>query len=901
MRTFLVYLLILFAPIAAFAVDVTVVPDGQVMEEATVEYNPFKGAMLVKSYGFEEDDDRDYDQQPDEWLRREGDEFPSYIKMKIDYDRAATGLQSLRIQANGGMAIYYSPPIRIDDLHSYVFQSRVFCKDLHNDAVMISLSFLNDRRERIQRTLSKPVSGSSDDWQTIQVGPITPMDGVRFAVIGVHLVHSDKMDIKGTAWVDDIWLGKLPRFFLESNFTTHFRQTDTPISVNAHVTGLDSGTENDHYVYQLFLKAHDVNGRLIARRTLLLTPNRELEDDKAALLQKAIAWDIPSQPPGFYRVSSQLQREGQVIMRKETSFVVLDLVKTASLQGEFGLAVPHGADQLEAADFVSIMVESGINWIKYPMWDRADQHDSNKQMFLGSVLSGLEEKGISTVGLLNHPPMELRNKFPSDWEGVSNIFTMPIPFWKYSIDDVMAKYSGNVRIWQLGDDSDKSFMGRSDMMVTLSNIKAEFDRIGRDTNIGVSWDWQLPIPTSERANEFFLALNSQQGLNPEQISDKLRATEGHGFERWVHLTSTPLQSTPPKLMEARASDLVKRMIAAKIGGAEKIFMTDIFDPETGLLREDGSPTELFIPWRTLALALRGSDYLGSMQFPNGSINYIFSRQGQATLVIWNPSSTEESPLIEEMYLGEDVQLTTIWGQRTSLPLVKRIGQRIPVTAHPQILTNVSEALVRFMMSVKFEKGQIPSSTAYHHDAIIGRNTFSTGTSGALNFKPPKEWDVDPKVFRMGLARGEEFRMPFTIKLPASTSLGKRLIPIEFEMEDGQLAFTVYRDYEIGMGDVEISVEVIPDAKNNQLIVEQTIFNNTSPAELLDFRCSLDVRGRRRQYKSVTKLDGGQSIKKTFFVDDPGSLTDFTFKLRAEQVDGRRMLNYTWTPDQISTR
>ncbi len=882
----------------AFGIEVDVLPNDQMLEEATLDYDPFDGAILVQEYSFEQKDDRDFDQQPDDWLRRIGVEFPQYVDMEIDRKVSAEGTQSLRIDANGGKATYYSPLIRIDDLHSYVFQAKAKSEGLKNDAFVVSISFLNDQRQRVQRFLTQPVTGNSEDWLSLQLGPLTPLPDVRFVVIGCHLIHSDKMDISGSAWIDSIWLGRLPRFFLESNFETQFLQTDSTIQIKSYVTGLDNEKEGQNSNYHLFLRINDINGKEIDRRAFLLRPD-STESLSVKLSQRdPIPWNVPKQPPGYYRITSQLQREGRIVIKKNTSFAVLDLHNDEGEIGEFGLSVPKSPDQsLPVKDFVSIMVVSGSNWIKYPLWDFAENQDTHRQVYVGSLLDGMIEKNITPIGMLNHPPTSLREKFPVDWQGISEIFTMPSTFWQYSVDEVMAKFSGNVRYWQLGEDTDKSFVGLTAINQTLSVVKSEFDRIGRDTRVGVHWDWEQSLPNSPRANEFFLVLNSETTQTPEKILSKLRATADKGYERWVLLT--PLSATNTGTlddeiisMEVRASDLVKRMTVAKVGGAEKIFASSIFDPDTGLLHEDGSPTELFVPWRTTATALRNAQFIGSLQLPNSSTNYLFSQNGKVTMVVWN-----EEPVEEEVYLGDLVDLNSIWGHRQRLTFHSGAGQRFQVTREPQIITNCNESLVKFQMAVEFERGRLPSSTEYQQEAILGVNTFSSGTSGQIVFNPPKEWDVDPKTYQFGLARGEEFRMPMIIKLPASTSLGRHLIPIEFRMDDEQIRFNVYRYYEIGIGDIEVTVEVFPDPETKRLIVEQTIINKTQPPERLDFRCSLDVRGRRRQYKNVTKLDSGQTVTKSFYIENPETLTDFTFKLRAEQIDGRRVLNYIWTPEE----
>ena len=115
--------------------------------------------------------------------------------------------------------------------------------------------------------------------------------------------------------------------------------------------------------------------------------------------------------------------------------------------------------------------------------------------------------------------------------------------------------------------------------------------------------------------------------------------------------------------------MVQRLLAAKIAGAEAIFIERPFDPASGLLYEDGSPTELLLPWRTTALALAGTEYLGSLQLPAGSTNHVFARGDDVVMVVWNTEQVEEV-----VDLGQDIEQTDVWGRRVARATTKRTAR-----------------------------------------------------------------------------------------------------------------------------------------------------------------------------------------------------------------------------------
>jgi hypothetical protein len=357
--------------------------------------------------------------------------------------------------------------------------------------------------------------------------------------------------------------------------------------------------------------------------------------------------------------------------------------------------------------------------------------------------------------------------------------------------------------------------------------------------------------------------------------------------RWVLLK--PLAKSQYSA-EERGSDLVKRMVAAKIAGAEAIFAIDVFDEEHGLMRPEGAPTPLFLPWRTAALALREAEFLGSFTLPGGSQNYLFAHegQGQAVMIAWN-----DAPVVEEVYLGNQISISDVLGRKVAADRNPETGcQRIPVGPAPIIVHGCSEAICRWCLAVHFERGKLPSSSGRHRDTVIGQNYFSQGVSGTATLNLPKDWEVEPRSWSFPLAVGERFQLPTTLTLPPNVGLGEQNVSIDFEIEaEEKHRFRVYRQYEVGLGDVVIRVvdSRLPDGR---LKIDQTIFNNTDPGELLDFDCSLFIPGMKRQKASVTRLGRGKNLK-IYHLPNADALRGKELQIRAEQIGGSRVMTYRW--------
>ncbi|MCA8987945.1 MAG: hypothetical protein KDA78_09910 [Planctomycetaceae bacterium] len=844
-----------------------------------------EGAVPIRYFSFEGDEDRDYDRQPDDWVRRRGQDFRNYVISEIDFEQAHQGQRSLRIDANGSNAAYYSQPLPIDSQHSYLIKAAILTRGLNYNAAVVSFSFLNHRKQRIQRVVTSPVSGSHSDWQVMELKPVNPHPDIRFVVVGCHIIPSEYSDFEGSAWFDSIMIGKLPQLNLASNFETHFRQAKSEIAIESYATGLDHSYNGENFDYKLRLQAEDVNGNILEQTVHQLTPTSdEMTDDGRT------QWMLPVFPVGYYRVNATLLRNDEEIVRRSTSFAVLNLHGKSSNKGEFGWNLSGPESNIRPEDMLAITQEAGINWVKIPVWERAYSSGSSET---GQLLTGVRNQSIVPVGMLVQPPEKIRGKFTEHWTGISELFTSPPIVWREAANQVMALYSPTVTRWQLGDDRDSSFVGLPQFADNMETIREELQRIGQIRQLGARWNVGADVQKNSTIQKNFLTLEFNEETPFDELCASIQLVHDRGFEAWVIVKASKRseEMTP----HARANSLVRRMIDAKRSGADLIFAHDVFDEEYGLLNMDGSPADLFLPWRTVSLALQGSEYAGSIQLPNKSTNHVFLREQDAVIVIWNDQPTEE-----EIYLGDDVVLHEVWGERTRLMGSSENGrQKIKVTQVPTILTGCSTELARWRMGVSFEKGRIANSASEHEDSLIVTNTFPWNIQGTVKIHSDLGWEISPQQLELAAPKAEQVAIPLSIRLPSQATVGEQTIAMEFDLGGSGLSFPflVYRDYLVGSGDVHMEVH-LSKGPNGTLIVEQHITNETNPPESLDFRCNLLIRGRRRNTRNMTGLLSGQTRKTVYVIPEFETLVSKDLWLRAEQKNGVRTLNEMLTEDQV---
>ncbi len=850
-------------------------------------------AYEVHRFSFE--DDADYDRQPDGWSRRRGPGFPQYVRATIDRDVAAHGSQSLLVDLNGAAFAYYSPLVDVDGDHSYVLRARIRSAGLSSDAALVSVSLLDSTRKRVARYLSRPVTGEHRRWANVEIGPFRPGPDVRFLVVGCHIAQGETTDVRGQVWFDDLWLGSMPLLELSQKDGLHFLQPRDDIEINARATGLAGGL-----AHRLRLKLEDGAGLTLDHADFDLT-----SDDPVGAKTESrapIAWVLPPRPNGFYRVRAVLERAGAQVLTKESSFVVMDAAP-GNAPGEFGWSVSAGPGRLPLADLADIAARSGVNWLKLPLWSAgfAEQNSDFSTSKMTLFLDKLDQQGISLVGMLSDPPAQLTEKYARHWVGISKIFTMPREFWSPSLEPIIARHSFRIRHWQLGTETDDSFVGLSTLPATVATVKHELDRIGHDARVGFHWKWDQPCPELASSEHSFLSLGEPASQDDAELQNNLERTRTWPLQRWALVAPPPKAEKTP---EERATDLARQMLAAKLGRAEAIFVTDPFDAERGLLNADGSPTELYLPWRTVALALRGAKYLGRFDLPQKSPNAVFDHGNEIVVVVWNAQ-----PAREDFYFGEQPIAVDLWGRRTKLPVSQRaasqsgesgfsppVTQTVDVGPVPTIIRNCSTFVSRWRLAAKFEKGRISSEFGQHEDALLVSNTFPQGISGKAVIHFPPGWDVDPHQWTLQAAAGENFKLPLLLTFPPEADLGDLRPSIDFEVTaDRPYRFSMFLPYRLGLGDVELTV-VSRRTPDGRLEVEQKITNNTEPLEVLDFNCRLVVPRQIRQQHFVTRLGHGED-KRIYVVPNAAALRGGQLWLRAEQVNGRRVLNYHWTVEE----
>jgi hypothetical protein len=384
----------------------------------------------------------------------------------------------------------------------------------------------------------------------------------------------------------------------------------------------------------------------------------------------------------------------------------------------------------------------------------------------------------------------------------------------------------------------------------------------------------------------FVSRYGEPTLAAGELTEYLAATKGRVPNQWISLD----RLDPARYdTAARVTDLVLRVVAAKEQGVEKIFFNDPLNPRGGLVREDGGAAELLLPWRTVALALGGAKYVGRLELAGGSENRVFLRGKQVVVVLWNSVPTKET-----IDCGRQFRASDVWG-RVSEPAEGQGAPTVDVGPLPTFISGLNEAIVRWKMSVVFDRDRLPSvSGAPHYVRVKWQNYFDQPAGGKVRLVVPAGWRVTPETIDLKMAAGETLQQTLELVIPPSASCGRDWLRLDFDVQAGEpCQFSVRRPIELGLGDVYVELSTHLNSAG-ELEVEQRMINHTD--DRISFRCHLSVPNRRRLRTQVWKLPPGDDVQ-TYRLPAGDELVGQMFRLQAEEVGGkRRNLNYTFTAE-----
>jgi hypothetical protein len=241
-----------------------------------------------------------------------------------------------------------------------------------------------------------------------------------------------------------------------------------------------------------------------------------------------------------------------------------------------------------------------------------------------------------------------------------------------------------------------------------------------------------------------------------------------------------------------------------------------------------------------------------------------------------------------------VKILDVWG-RERKPDEQENRQVIEVEPLPRFVAGVNPQIARWRIAAKFGTKHVPSVFGESHpNKLFIHNTFAQGVGGTVELVAPEGWQISPTRIDFKLAANETISRPFEVSLPFDASSGVAPVRADFTVEaDRQYRFSVYRELSVGDGEIQLETNTRVE-EDGSLVVEQRMVNHGD--KLVDFKCLLYAPGRRTQRTQVFRLGNNPDVKLYRFPDG-AQLLGAEFWLRAQEVDGSRVLNHRFVIQQ----
>lgn len=913
-------------------------------------------SSTIYANSFDNQADINYDTWPDHWHRATSIAYPHYTSVAIHSDASAENGRCLQMRLDGGGARIDSPAIPILPKFGYKLIARVRGKHLRHTRPTIFVELQNRQGERVQVEATEPLSASGE-WVEVEIGPFHPSrEEIDRAIIVIDAPRGKRGDLSGQFEIDQVLLERLPSMKITTGRACNVYDKLTDIEVECTLSGIRD--QNPEIRFQLLDAAtsreiagksttQELHGRLISEDSLNARDITVAAGNYTRGYEGSTVWKPQIDDYGFYKIRVEMLRElsaesteemsdydRQLEERIITLAVLPELPRSSA--GEFGWSLPAADNPLSFDMLTQLLPRAGVHWVKMPVWYEAD--DRARGEAIVRFAERLSSSGIELVGVLDNPMDDYRLRDPTTPSNIANILLADPSFWQPKFEHIMTRLSLRLRWWQLGSDGDTSFYGYPDLSEKLLSIRKHLFRFGQDVKLGLGWRWPHKTdidpwsPPVKNPTWDYEQMSAEPGLSATELEAHMSSIPNTSALRWVlvtpdvgqrhdapmHNETSPNQTATletaavenaaidepageQRAHDDRVREFVQQMVTAKMHGAQGVFVANPFSGPKGVMKLDGTPGELFLPWRTTAHLLGGCTYLGHIQLPNDSTNQIFAtRDDQIVMIVWN-----DEPTTERLYLGESIHIVDVWGKQQAFNVDAEGRVELEVDRRPRFVLGMNRAIAEWRMSIEFDQLRIPSVFSRVHPNIIrGHNPFRQAVTARYSIHAPTsathiaqgtalpgarntDWDILPRRGDLAIGSNQPFELPIRIELSEAT-YGPQPIRIDFDVDgDRPYKFSAWRQLYVGLGDIQISIQSRLDDQG-ALIVEQRMVN-TGP-DTADFKCLLYAPPRRRKRTQVVML-GPDGNTKTYKYSNAEELLGQVLKLRAEQIDGSRVLVY----------
>jgi len=885
---------------------------------------PAEVTRVLRTFDFEERQLGNVEDLPMNWAKVEGPGLPLYVNGYLSTQRHRSGQYSFQFDLNGGALIYRYPSgqIPVQQGGHYRVAGFVQTTPLPNARARLT-AYLTDIDGHVllpslrhSELFAAPPGDQS--WHELSVEVTADTSAAAFLVIELELLQPAQyaasslgartlfaQDIHGSAWFDDVTVSQVPQVFMTTDRPGNMFRRSDPLRIAVQVS--DRFTD-------------DLSAQLVVRdaRANVVYQNTEgLELAAAQSIAPGTKRILLLLPPtlgtGWYQASLEMSSHGQFVSRQTLNFV--------HLADDAPAAVPDQRFGMNAAELPfdgwsglpDLLPTIGAGRVKLAVWSKdGDIQESGRESF-DHLLTRLNDLGIVPTACLSELPPEIRRKLNGgSWP---SLLTADRQLWQPQLAYLIARHADHLHQWQIGLDGSDLFAQDPQMREVYSLIYTEFANLMDKPDLAMPWPawYELggQVPST-------VALYVKPEVLPSQlplyISD-LKTSQDQGFLT-SDLKGSPASKAPLRRVqnlslylepidrdkygrEVQIADLAQRIVYALSAGAERIDLKLPFAIQRVGDQIMSQPDELLLVARTMMTTLSGARYCGTINLATGVEAFLFDKDDQGIIMLWDRASTSGKVRQLSLHLGVHPRSIDMWGNIS--PLIQPTAPGNPssgsdeksgtalvlVGSMPIFLIDIDVFLAQMRASVSIDDPKIESSFKQHTRHIRFLNPYHQAISGMVRLRPPTGWTLNPPSMVYSLNPGETFDREVSIEFPYNSFAGAKTIIADISVQsDKNDTFSVPIVLKLGLSDVGLQSLALRDG--HDLIVQQMITNYGEKP--INYTAYAIFPGQARQERLVTDLAAGATTIKKYRFTNVALTPDAKARTGIKETDGVRILN-----------
>jgi hypothetical protein len=908
---------------------------------------PAEVRRVLRTFDFEERSLGNDEDLPMHWAKVDGEGFPHYVNGRLTTDTARSGKYSFRFDLDGGSLAYRYQPGLIKVRPGGHYHVEGYCKTtlLPHARARMTAYFVDVDGRLVQGSVRHSElyagRGIDDDWHPLSIemsaeGPRSqlsrnktpPADSLVIelellqaaqyeeADLGQRTLHAQ--DIRGSAWFDDINVSQVPRVLMVTDQPGNIFRKGERLRLRVHVD--DAFT--DDLAAQLVVS--NVIGQVVYQRSGALDLSTAKVVGPARM---RLTMDLPELPAGWYQAALVMSSGAKYLGSQSLALVQLaDDAPPVRPDGRFGfIATDLPFAGWEALPDILPLLSAGR--VKLALWSEGGDIQEMDAGAFDSVLERLQELGITpTACLLDLPPALAKAldaealshspdpEHPVIETGWARVLEADPKLWQPQLSYLISRHANHLDRWQLGADGSDAFVTDPKMRQAFGRVYKEFARLLEKPDLAMPWPAWFE-PNGALPATVALSIPPQIVLPrqlPLYVQDLTSLTDENGAPTTAPSTGPTAQPARVRNLslslqwldrdrygrEAQIRDLAQRVVYALSADARRIDLPLPFsvrnEPDGSVIQE---PQELFPVLRTLITTLGGATYKGKMPVADGVEAFLFDRNGQGILAVWDKAASSPGALPRELALnlGEHPVSVDLFGNIR--PLLKRAGADLPgfegagqvrlkLGALPLLLVGIDGQLAQLRSSVVLDRPLIESNFQPHSRRLRFVNTYKNPISGDVHLRPPEGWTINPPSISFSLNPGEAFDQELEIEIPYNSVAGAKTIMARFSMPgESTPQFTVPVAASLGLSDVGMQTLALRDG--DDVVVQQMITNYGDKP--INYGAFAIFPGQARQERLVTNLGPGHTaIKRYRFTSVRGGAVKA--RVGVKELAGTRILN-----------